>query len=224
MTILHRIALWRDEAGAVFAEFAILLPVIVLVLGGSIDFLYAFYQWNAAVKAVEVGARIAAVSDPVALGLNQFTNQALFNGAAPGTTMPAFIVTCKDGSCSCVGACAGLVQNSFDERAMDRIVFGRGLDKKACGRAKPYYMTGMCDLLPAITPANLVVVYKQTGLGYAGRPGGPLPTIEVSLTGMQFQFFFLNSLWSVHIAMPTITTTMTAEDLCSSVGTLACGS
>lgn len=224
MTVLDRTTLWRDEAGAVFAEFAILLPVIVLVLGGSIDFLYAFYQWNVAVKAVEVGARIAAVSDPVANGLNQFSNQAVFNGAVPGATMPAFTVNCRDGSCSCVGACASLVQNSFDEKAMDRIVFGRGLDKKACGQAKPYYMTGMCDLLPAITSENVTVVYKQTGLGYAGRPGGPLPTIEVSLTGMQFQFFFLNSLLGVHIAMPTITTTITAEDLCSGVGRTACGS
>jgi hypothetical protein len=224
MTILDRIALCRDETGAVFAEFAILLPVIVLLLGGSIDFLYAFYQWNAAVKAVEVGARIAAVSDPVALGLNEFSNQAVLNGAVPGTTMPAFTVTCQDDSCSCLGACAGLVQNSFNEKAMDRIVFGRGLNKKACGHQKSYYMTGMCDLLPAISRENVVVVYKQTGLGYAGRPGGPLPTIQVSLTGMQFRFFFLNSFFGVHVAMPTITITITAEDLCSRVGGTTCGS
>ena len=47
-----------DETGAVFAEFAILLPIIVTIVCGSVDFLYAFYQWNAAAKAVEVGARM----------------------------------------------------------------------------------------------------------------------------------------------------------------------
>ena len=70
-----------DETGAVFAEFAILLPIVVTIVCGSVDFLYAFYQWNAAAKAVEVGARIAAVSDPVASGLNNLANQAVFNGA-----------------------------------------------------------------------------------------------------------------------------------------------
>lgn len=219
--MLGRIPLGRDEAGAVFAEFAILLPIIVLVLCGSIDFLYAFYQWNAAAKAVEVGARIAAVSDPVALGLNQFSNQAVLSGATPGTIMPTFTVTCRKGNCTCVGACAGLVENSFNERAMDRIVFGR--QKAECGRPKPY-IGGMCDVLPTITPENVVIVYKQTGLGYSGRPGGPIPTIQVSLEDMQFRFFFLSSLLGVHIAMPHTTTSIAAEDLCSGVGSTACGS
>jgi TadE-like protein len=222
MTAPSRISLWHDQAGAVFAEFAIMLPVIVLVVCGSVDFIFAFYQWNAAVKAVEVGARIAAVSDPVAPGLNQFSNQAVLNGAMPGTVMPAFIVTCRKESCTCVGACVGLVENSFNEQAMHRIVFGRG--KRACGQGNAsYYMIGMCDILPAITPNNVVIVYKQTGLGYAGRPGGPLPTIQVSLENMDFRLFFLNSLLGAHIAMPLITTTITAEDLCSGVGS-ACGS
>jgi hypothetical protein len=222
MTAPGRISLWHDQAGAVFAEFAIMLPVIVLVICGSIDFIYAFYQWNAAVKAVEVGARIAAVSDPVAPGLKQVSNQAVLNGATPGTIMPAFTITCRKESCGCVGACAGLVENTFDERAMETIVFGRG--KRACGQpTASYYMTGMCDIWSAITPDKVVIVYKQTGLGYAGRPGGPLPTIQVSLEDMEFRFFFLNSILGVHIAMPTITTSITAEDLCSGVGS-ACGS
>lgn len=205
-----------------FAEFAIMLPMIVLVVFGSIDFLYAFYQWNAAAKAVEVGARIAAVSDPVAPGLNQLSSQALVNGAMPGNVMPAFTVTCRDGSCTCVGVCSGLLENTFNTAAIDRIVFGTG--RSACGAAGSSETTGMCDVLPSIRPENVVVVYKQSGLGYAGRPGGPLPTIEVSLENMQFQLFFLSSLLGLHIAMPAVTATMTAEDLCSGVGSSFCGS
>ena len=45
----------HDHTGAVFAEFAILLPIVVFIVCGSIDFLYAFYQLNAAAKATEVG-------------------------------------------------------------------------------------------------------------------------------------------------------------------------
>lgn len=221
MIAVRRIPLWQDEAGAVFTEFAILLPVLVLVMCGSIDFLYAFYQWNSAVKAVEVGARIAAVSDPVAVGLNNLSNQAVMNGALPGATMPSFTVTCLSESCTCVGTCTGLVEKSFDTAAIDRIVFGRGRTK--CSEAQTYYTSGMCNVLPSITPANVVIVYQQTGLGYAGRPGGPVPTIQVALRDMQFQFFFLSSLLGVHIAMPPITTTITAEDLCSGVGNASCG-
>ena len=133
--------IWRhDESGAVFAEFALLLPLIVLVVCGSIDFLNAFYQWNAAAKAVEVGARIAAVSDPVAPNLNNVSNQALLNGSIPGSPLPSFMVVCKYGACSCTGTCTGLAPNGFDSVAMDRIIFGRG--SHVCGDATSYYAAG----------------------------------------------------------------------------------
>ena len=219
---MPRSLFYCDETGAVFAEFAILLPIVVTIVCGSVDFLYAFYQWNAAAKAVEVGARIAAVSDPVASGLNNLANQAVFNGATPGTAIPSFTVTCAQTACSCAGTCSGMAGDTYSAPAMDRIVFGRG--SAACGDATSYYATGMCDVLTSIAPANVVIVYKQTGLGYAGRPGGPLPTITVSLQDMQFNFFFLSALLGVRIAMPAMTTTITAEDLCSGVGSGYCGS
>lgn len=219
---MRRRSIWRDETGAVFAEFALLLPLVVTVVCGSIDFLYAFYQWNAAAKAVEVGARIAAVSDPVAYGLNGLSNQAVLNGAAPGAPISSFVVACSERSCACAGTCPGLAGNSFDNAAMNRIVFGRG--SAACGDATSYYATGMCDVLPSITADNVIIVYSQSGLGYAGRPGGPVPTITVSLQHMQFKFFFLTALLGVNIAIPPMTTTITAEDLCSGGRVGACGS
>ena len=222
MIAVKRPRLWRDQEGAVFAEFAIMLPMIVFIVFGSIDFLYAFYQWNAAAKAVAVGARIAAVSDPVAPGLNQLSSQALLNGAMPGTVMPTFTVTCRNESCTCVGVCTGLLENTFNPAAINRIVFGRG--RSACGLGGSADAPGMCDVLPSIRPDNVVIVYKQSGLGYAGRPGGPVPTIQVSLENMRFQLFFLSSMLGLQIAMPVVTATMTAEDLCSGVGTSFCGS
>lgn len=221
MTALSVRGLPRDQAGAVFAEFALLLPLLVVIVFGAVDFLYAFYQWNAAAKAVEVGARLAAVSDPVAAGLNRLSNQALMNGAIPGAAIPGFVVTCKERSCTCEGTCFGLAGNLFDAAAMNRIVFGRG--SSGCGDATSYDTTGMCDVLPSITPDNVVIVYRQTGLGYAGRPGGPVPTITVSLQNMEFKFFFLSAIPGMKIAIPPMTTTITAEDLCSG-RVMACGS
>lgn len=215
----------RDDSGAVLVEVSILLPIVITVLFGSIDVLYAFYQWNAAAKAVEVGARIAAVSDPVAMGLNDLSNQVVLSGLAISKqAMPVFQVTCDGNAeaCTCVGTCADMAPNSFSYAAMNRIVFGRG--STSCADAISYYTTGMCDILPSITPANVKVVYTQTGLGYAGRPGGPVPTITISLQNLHFEFFFLSYLLGRSIPMPAMTTTITAEDLCSGGSNGSCGS
>jgi Flp pilus assembly protein TadG len=217
-----RTPIWRDETGAIFAEFAVLLPVVIIVLCGSIDFLNAFYQWNAAAKAVEVGARIAAVSDPVAIGLGNLSNQALLDGAAPGAPIPSYTVSCSAGACACSGRCAAISENAFDAAAMNRIIYGRG--SNACGDAVSYYDAGMCDVLPGITASNVTITYAHTGLGYAGRPGAPVPTIRVSLQNLQFQFFFLSALFGARVTMPSMTATMTAEDLCSRGGSGSCGS
>ena len=67
--ILRRLA--RDTRGAALVEFALLAFLTLLVIGGSIDCLLAYWQWNSTIKAVERGARIAAVSDPVARGIEK---------------------------------------------------------------------------------------------------------------------------------------------------------
>ena len=122
-------AFQRDEAGAVLVEISILLPIVITILCGSIDFLYAFYQWTAAAKAVQVGARIAAFSDAVAAGLNDLSNQVVLNGSvASRRPMPGFMITC-DGrveACTCSGNCPGISANPYNAAAMNRILFGRG--------------------------------------------------------------------------------------------------
>ena len=50
-----------------------------------------------------------------------------------------------------------------------------------------------------------------------------MPTITLSLQNMTFEFFFLQAL-GIHIAIPPVTTTITAEDLCSGGGSGSCGS
>ena len=218
------ISLKRDETGAVLVEISILMPIVIVILFGSIDILYAFFQWNAAAKAVQVGARIAAVSDPVAAGLNSLSNQVVLSGlVAPKGPMPWFSITCdgRIAACSCSGTCPGIAANSYSSAAMNRIIFGRG--STSCTDAISYYATGMCGIFPSISAANVIIVYTQTGLGYAGRPGGPVPTITVSLQNLQFQFFFLSYFLGKTVPIPAMTTTITAEDLCSGA-TASCGS
>jgi Flp pilus assembly protein TadG len=218
MTSLIRF--WRDEVGGPLVEVAVLLPIVFLFLFASADFLIAFYQWTAATKAVEVGARLAAVSDPVATGLTGTTNLAT-NAAVPvgtlqvGDAMPDFEVTCNDastglGACTCTrGTCTGM--GTYSAAAMNTIVFGRG--SAACNDATSFYKVGMCDIFPRITAANVKIVYSQTGLGYAGRAAGPVPTITVSLQNLTHQFFFLNGFAAR--TMPPFATTITGEGLLS---------
>ena len=219
----------HDTNGAVLVEATLMMTIMFVFVLGSIDFLFAFYQWNAAAKAVQVGARIAAVSDPVATGLNGLSTSVVSALLRPGSAMPSFTVTC-DGStatCSCDGACIGVA--GYNTRAMDTIVFGRG--SMACGDATSSYTAGMCDIFDRITQANVQIIYTQpaapAGLGYVGRPGGPVPTIKISLQHMPFRFFFLGTLLSFrNIQIPEVPTTITGEDLysCSPVMTGGCSS
>jgi Flp pilus assembly pilin Flp len=204
----------RDQQGSVMVEVTIMLSITLVLVLGAIDFLLLFYQWNAAAKAVQTGARLAAVSDPVASGLNNLSQAVMSASVPPGAAMPNFVVTCdgRTATCTCngVNACRG----GYDRAAMNTIVFGRG--SSSCSDAKSADVVGMCDIFPRITPANVKIVYAQTGLGYAGRPGGPMPTITVSLQNLPFQFFFLRGLMGFHdFQIPASTVSLTAEDLSS---------
>jgi len=215
--LMHHVS--RDEAGGPLVEAAVLIPILFVFSMGSVDFLNALQQWNSATKAVEVGARIAAVSDPVANGLNTLSTNAVTAGLANlGAPMPAFTVTCNgagSGTCSCSDVVCSGVAISYNATAMNRIVFGRD-GNGTCGDATSYYNAGMCDIFSPIAAANVQIVYTQTGLGYAGRPT-PIPTITVSLQGLTFQFFFLGGLSGLgNIQIPPLTTTISGEALTSS--------
>ena len=41
----------RDQDGSVLVEATVLIPILFVFLLGAVDFLMAFYQWSAAVKA-----------------------------------------------------------------------------------------------------------------------------------------------------------------------------
>ena len=199
---LKRLAhLAQDTSGAAMIEFAIIAFLFCVLTGGLVDFALAIYQWNSASKAVQLGARLAAVSNPVSSDLKTFTG--LEGGALPGEPFPAFVRVCSGGSQSCSGG-------TYDVAAMDTLVYGRG--QTSCGTVGADQFAGMCDVFNRIQPQNVIVTYRQTGLGFAGRPGGPVPTITVELTGLTFDFVFLSSLLGP-ITMPAMKTTATGEDL-----------
>lgn len=200
MRFLRRVS--ADESGGVLVEVTVMLTIVLVFVLGSVDFLMAMYQWNAATKAVQQGARVAAVSDPVSIDLQAYTG---IGGAVyPGDPMPYFKRICDGAAATCSGG-------TFSAAALDTIVYGRG--SAACGDSTSIYMSGMCDLFARITPANVNITYEQVGLGYAGRPGGPIPSIKVTLQNLPFQFFFLGGLMNFANIQIAPVVTITAEDM-----------
>jgi Flp pilus assembly protein TadG len=223
----------RNQDGSVLVEAAVMIPIIFVFFLGGIDFLFAFYQWNAAAKAVQLGARIAAVSDPVAQGLNDLSTNVVGPSGNPGDpTMPSFTVTCPGNAttCTCSGTCTGLTSSPpLIQAALNRIVYGRG-NNGTCNNSGGIYFAGMCTMLRGLQPGNVRVVYTSPGnanggLGYVGRPGGPVPTVQVSLQGLNFTFYFLGDLLGFN-QIPigpsaTSPTTVTGEALSSCAQTLS---
>ena len=195
-----------------------MIPIILTVVLGAVDFLFAFYQWNAAAKAVELGARIAAVSTPVANGLQNVSNSGSSSFPSP-QPVPYFKVICTSaGSCTCAGAaCSGV--SGYNATAMNTIIFGRG--SSSCTDATSSYTAGMCDAFSrvALGTGHVRIVYEQTGLGFMGRAGGPVPTITVSLQNLPFEFFFLGDLMGfAEIPNISVSAKITGEDLNSNGG------
>jgi len=202
-------ALAADRSGATAVEFGLVGGILFVLIFALVDFSHGYHQYSSATKALQVGARLAAVSDPVASDLRALTG--LDDGAAGGA-MPYFERRCSGAASSCS-------QGAFDQAAFDTILYGRG--NSACP-ATPQANPPMCRLFPRLRPRHLEIDYVHTGLGFAGRPGpagragGPVPTITVRLTNLTFDFLVLNRLLGFPaISMAGLSATATGEDLAS---------
>lgn len=201
----------KSEDGVAMVEMAIAVTLLLTLTLGFIDFGYALYQWNAATKAVQIGARLASISDPVASAL---TNAApISNPGAPvaaGAYGP-FVCTYSSGG---TGSCSN--GGNLSAAAFSRIFRGdtANTNDDACPALATNQRPGMCHFFPGLRRNNVVVTYAATGLGYQTRLGGPVPTITVNLQNISFQFFFLGGLLGFgNMTMPSMLSTVTGEDL-----------
>lgn len=190
----------RDE-GAVLVEGLLVLPILVLVMASFVELGFAMFQWNQVVKAVQVGARQLAVSDPILTStqMDGFTSD--LGGIDAGQPIPATVVSASCG--------AGTTACTTD--GMNRLI--RGSDS-ACTPNLAGSVSGMCDLFPGLNAGNVQVTYTRDGLGYVGRPGGPVLSITVQTTNVYFSFLLLDALIGPDgIPMPAHSVTITSEDL-----------
>lgn len=192
------------EAGATAAEFALVLPILLLFLFGIIDVGRLMWTLNSAEKATQMGARAAVVSNFVPGGLSAHDYGATLGQGAviPAATFGAARCDKPSGTvaCNCLTTpCPTLTP--INSAAFNAIV------------------TRMQGIAPAIAENDIRITYTNSGLGYAGDPNGadvaPLVTIDavgIDFTPLLFQFF------GASFNLPTVSATLTMEDGDGAVG------
>lgn len=188
--------LLADESGTA-AEFALVLPTLLLFILGTID--VGLYAWsiNRLEKATQMGARFAVATDMVPSGLVSYSF-AVSGGVPQGTVVPQTLfpgVDCNQSGCTCVQGGTCNFTPGFDSAAFTRIV-----DR-------------MRQAEPQIADADVTLNYAWSGLGFAGDPNGPdvSPIVTVTVSNMTFRPI-TGLLFGATVGLPVASYSLTAED------------
>jgi Flp pilus assembly protein TadG len=195
MTTLVR--LLRCRRAAAGAEFALVLPLLLLLLFGVIDAGRFLWEFNEAEKATQMGVRYAVVTDPVPSALSTYSF-AISDGISQGSAVPTTnfdSATCNNSTCSCTPGGGFCTANTYNGTAFTNIV----------NRMSAFY--------PPIGPSNVTVKYKNVGLGFAGDPDNPNVSalVTVKLTGLAFHPIIC-LVFACSISMPNFSAALTLED------------
>ena len=194
----------RDQSGASAAEFALVLPLLVLLLLGIIDAGRFMWEYNQAEKATQMGVRFAVATGVVPTGIRTYSFAAS-GGVPAGEPIPTSsagsppawfaTATCDNVSCTCSGSSGFCTAIGYDSAAFIAIV------------------KRMNNMYAGATAARVKIEYRNVGLGYAGDPNGPdvEPLVTVKLTGMQFKPLSTMML-GLNVDMPDFRSALTLED------------
>ena len=193
----------RDTRAASAAEFALVLPLLLIFLFGMIDVGRFMWEFNEAEKATQMGVRYAVVTEPVASGLSNYSF-AVSEGIPQGSPVPTASftsATCNNATCSCVASTGSFCSSvGYSATAFSNIV------------------TRMSYMYPAIDQDNVTVEYRNVGLGFAGDPDGPdvSTLVTVRLTGLEFRPMTCLVLGCA-FSMPDFSAALTLEDASGNV-------
>jgi hypothetical protein len=203
-------AFLRCRRGATAAEFAMVLPLALLLLFGIFDTGRYAWEVNQAEKAVQMGARYAVATALVADGLNSYELDE-YNAYCGGTLKPGDPICAEAlGQISCTGSgasascrCAAAPCPNLGD--VNRVAFANLLSR-------------MRFILPRLQPENVTVSYAGSGLGFAGDPGedddgDPLsdiaPIVTVQIDGLALRTM---TMFGGEIALPRTSASLTLED------------
>ena len=194
--------LHKDDAGIASVEFALLSGFLIAVTLAAVELGYGYMQYNQVQQAARTGARLAAVSDPVASDMRAMTG---LGNANAGDPMPAYTRTCSGSNQSCSGG-------TYDGAAMNALIFGPDNDGTCAATAKA--RRGLCDVKSQIERKHVTVTYEGSGLGVAGNPAKLTPLITVKVSDLDFNFLVVDAfLPNSFTKIPDIEVSVMAEDL-----------
>lgn len=185
-------ALFADKRAASAAEFAMVLPLLIILLFGIID--AGRYMWsvNRAEKAAQMGVRMAVVTDYVASSIGDDYVGQCSTPLGQGDPIPA---DCYDQiTCSRTGSTATCTEGTANTTAFNRV------------------LARMQLMMPEIAANNVQIIYSPSGLGYAGDPNGPdlAPLVTVRLSGLSFNPIV--TLAFATVGIPEVRSSLTFED------------
>lgn len=197
---------WRDQRGAAMLEYALVLPLFLLIFFALVDFGRYGSDFVMTQKAMERGARVAVVRPPACAGVPATHTRP---AQQPGGTAPSrFGTPCRLG-----GVCAnpGTISCGLD--------LSDGTASEIWDRIR--------NVVPnTVRPEDVTISYAfDERLGFLGGPYVPLVTLE--LTGASFDFVTplaglaalavpgnqTGSELGGRVAFPNMSVTLPAEDL-----------
>ncbi|HJP67592.1 MAG TPA: TadE/TadG family type IV pilus assembly protein [Sphingomicrobium sp.] len=198
-----------DQSASSAAEFAMVLPMLMILMFGIIDAGRWMWTYNEAEKATQMGARMAVVADGVAgdpgSGKGIYSSYLGVSNLIQGDVIPASAF----GKITCTGSGSGASITATCTCTTSPCPTLGTANKTAFANI----VTRMQFFLPQLTASNVTIEYSSSGLGYAGSPILPdlSPLVTAKITGLTFTPLTLFALKSM--PMPNFTTTLSAEDL-----------
>jgi len=202
VTAGRRLRFIRDERAGATIEFVALMPAFLLLTFFIFEVGVPILWVGTAEKAVQLGARLAIVSNYAVTGLTPTSTNSLAGGSF------IYVQRCSAGACTpfATQTCIAGTSAQCDSTNFTTIV------------------NRMASLSNLIQSQYVTITYTYIGLGYAG---GPLvPGVTVTLAGVPYgavvttilgSFMKLatgdQSASSPFYTLPTKTVTLTGEDL-----------
>lgn len=188
----------HDSCGAAAAEFALIVPVMLLFLLGIMDTGVYAWRFNEAEKAAQMGVRYAVVTNLVASDL---TTASYVGTVCPSGTLTAGDSICAGAlgkiTCGSTGSCTGTAPYpglTRDGPAFDDIV----------ARVRAF--------APWVQASNIQVEYSGSGIGYAGDTNIAIaPIVTVKLVNLNVRPM-TGFLFGASVALPTVVRSLTMED------------
>lgn len=200
----------QDRSASSAAEFALVLPLLLIFLFGIIDAGRWLWTYNRAEKATQMGVRMAVVTDPVSPAIS-----ASFLGVG-GLTQGDIIPTSAFGLITCQGSGSGAsITATCTCTTSPCPTLGTANNTAFANIVKQMQL-----FLPQLSASNVVVQYSSSGLGYAGDPYGrdlsPLVTVKIGNPATGLSFTPITTFRFASFTMPSFTSSLTAEDLTGS--------